>query len=162
MSAERVQELRERIEEAFPAVATLRASEMLLEPYRTSADAIAMAVDFAGKSWREVSMRELDRHRELYWALSGAAYRAYLPAILSACLAEDASIAGEIGGHLLDGLKQWPRMSAARVAGTSERLGALDGEQREVVREVLVYLCERWQMARASEVLETWEAARSQ
>jgi hypothetical protein len=135
---------------------------MLAEPYKGNDDAFEMAAALLGRPWSELPIHELFLHREMVFALSPVAYRAYLPAYLNACLAtEDPydKYGADIRAYLLYGLKPGPNSSEVRVASTRARLALLDQEQREVVASVLRYLEVRWRIAEAGELLSEWDAA---
>jgi dsDNA-binding SOS-regulon protein len=92
--------------------------------------------------------------------LSAVAYRAYLPAYLEACLADEDpydKYGADLRGYLLATLKQRPYQSGEhREAEARERLSLLDAEQRAAVASILRYLETRWWMKEAGEVLRDW------
>jgi len=160
VSEEQKELIRAQIRAAFAdVVAPTEIDDMLSEPFRGNDDAYEMATAFAGKLWSEIPRVELFHHRESLFALSPAAYRAYLPAYLMASLAsEDASdkYGADIRGYMLLSLGTDPASSSIRVATTRARIAALDPAQREAVAAVLRFLDERWHMRDAAIVLRDW------
>jgi hypothetical protein len=152
-----VEVLRAQINEAFSDVGIPGYEELLLAPYKDNEDACEMAAAFRDKFWSNLPLKTLDYNREMLFALSAAGYRAYLPAYLMASLSEDPATVGELGGHMLDGLRAWPTSSEVRIATTRERLSLLDPRQRSVIGHVLQYLATKWDMKRAGEILADWE-----
>ena len=149
--------LRAQILEAFGDVDIPDYDDLLLASYKDNEDACEMATAFRGKHWSDLSLKTLDYNREMLFTLSAAGYRAYLPAYLMASLSEDPATVGELGGHMLDGLKSWSTSSDVRISTTRERLSLLDPRQRLVIGRILHYLATKWDMKRASEILLDWE-----
>jgi hypothetical protein len=130
---------------------------MLAEPYRGNDDAHEMAVAFLGKPWATIAIQELFRHREMIFALTPAAYVAYLPAYLTACLATEDPLdtyGADLREYLLDTLVIAEGASQERSTTTKARLAALTAAQRAVVADVVGHLMLRWNMPRAKEVLD--------
>lgn len=155
-------ELRAQIHRAFDAVPIpTRIQDMRLPRY-IGDDSYEMVADFVGKHWRTIPIQKLFYHREMLGTLSAAAYRAYLPAYLEACLATEDPFdkyGADIRGYLLSTLKHWPHQRGEhRAAETCERLSLLDASQRAAVASLLRYLETRWQSAEAAEVLRDWPA----
>lgn len=87
--------LRADITRAFASAhVPARKEQMLAEPYRSNEEAYELAVVLFGRAWDSLSLRELFPHRQMIFALSPEAFRAYLPAYLSAAIAEDSSSDG--------------------------------------------------------------------
>jgi hypothetical protein len=160
VSEEQKQAIRLGIREAFAsAVAPATIDEMLAEPFRDNEDAYEMAAAFVGKAWSEIPIVELFRHRESLFALSPAAYRAYLPAYLEASLASEDSLdkyGADIRGYLLYSLGTDTSSSPTRVATTRARIAGLDPAQRDAVVAVLHFLDKRWRMQDAADLLREW------
>jgi hypothetical protein len=156
-----VEALRAQIREAFAhVVAPATIDALLAEPFRGNEDAYEMAAAFVGKPWPAIPIIELFRHRESLFALSPAAYRAYLPAYLEASLASDDPLdkyGADIRAYLLYSLGTDTSSSSTRVATTRARIAALDVLQREAVRAALRFLEERWRMRDAAELLRNWD-----
>lgn len=155
-------EVRAQIHRAFDAVPIpTRIQDMRLPRY-TGDDSYEMVADFAGKHWSTIPIQRLFYHRESLGTLSAAAYRAYLPAYLEACLASDDPFdryGADIRGYLLSTLKHWPyQRGEHRAAEARERLSLLDAPQREAVASLLRYLEAKWQLENAIEVLRDWSA----
>ncbi|MFO0575405.1 MAG: DUF6714 family protein [Polyangia bacterium] len=152
--------LRAQIHAAFDAVPIPARTEEMRLPRYTGEDSYEMASALVGKHWSTIPIKELFYHREMLGTLSAAAYRAYLPAYLEACLAtEDPydKYGADLRGYLLSTLKHWPHQRGEhRAAEVRERLSLLDGPQRAAVASVLRYLETRWQMAEATEILREW------
>ncbi len=130
---------------------------MLAEPYRGNDDAHEMAVAFLGKPWTTVAVQELFRHREMLFTLTPAAYVAYLPAYLIACLSTEDPLdtyGADLREYLLDTLIIAEGASQERSTTTEARLAALTAAQRTVAVEVVKHLMLRWSMPRAKEVLD--------
>lgn len=153
-------ELRDAIHAAFDDItAPSQVEGMLFERYKSSEDAYEMAAEFAGKRWSEIPIARLFYHREMLATLSAAAYRAYLPAYLAACLeSEDPfdKYGADIRSYLVSTLKAWPHQQPGDAVLVSERLSLLDSDQRAAVKMVLHYLEERWRMKDATEILRDW------
>jgi hypothetical protein len=148
--------LRARIAAAFsgepPAPLVER---MLLAAYRSSDDAFEMAQAFAGRRWTDLSVEELFYHREMVVTLSAEAYRAILPAYLTAALIDDRRHGGDLREFLVFGLA--PLSSEPLdVDSTRERLSGLAPVQRDAVRAVLTYLVDHRGMTEAADVLREW------
>jgi hypothetical protein len=158
-----VEALRAQIRAAFAQVVPPgHVDEMLAEPFHRNEDAYEMAAAFVGRPWSEIPIIELFRHRESLFALSPAAYRAYLPAYLEASLASQAPLdryGADIRGYLLYSLGTDASSSPTRVATTRARIAALDPAQRAVVGTVLHVLDEQWHMRDAAELLRGWDRA---
>lgn len=154
--------IRAQIRAAFANVAApAKVDAMLADAYRTNDDAYEMAAAFVGKLWSELDRVELFRHRESLFALSPAAYRAYLPAYLEASLASDDPLdkyGADIRGYLLYSLGTTSSSSASRVETTRERIALLDRTQRDAIASVLRFLEKHWHMKDASELLRDWKA----
>jgi hypothetical protein len=130
---------------------------MLAEPYRGNDDAHEMAVAFLGTPWATIATQELFRHREMLFTLTPAAYVAYLPAYLIACLSTEDPFdiyGADLREYLLGTLVIAEGASQERSITTKARLAALTAAQRTVVAEVVKYLMLRWNMPRAKEVLD--------
>jgi hypothetical protein len=130
---------------------------MLAEPYRGNDDAHEMAVAFLGKPWATIAIQELFRHREMLFTLAPAAYVAYLPAYLIACLSTEDPLdtyGADLREYLLDTLVIAEGASQERSTTTKARLAALTAAQRTVAAEVVKHLMLRWNMPRAKEVLD--------
>lgn len=82
-------------------------------------------------------------------------YRAYLPAYLMACLANDERLGADLRGYTLFGLRPLST-SEVHVSTARERLSRLDPAQRAAVANVLRYLVDRWRRNDAEEVLRDW------
>lgn len=154
-------ELRAQIHRAFDAVPIpTRIQDMRLPRY-IGDDSYEMAADFVGKHWSTIPIQKLFYHREMLGTLSAAAYRAYLPAYLEACLATEDPFdkyGADLRGYLLYTLKHWPHQrSEHRAAETRERLSLLDAPQRAAVASLLRYLETRWRSEDAIEVLHDWQ-----
>jgi hypothetical protein len=149
--------LRAQIVDAFGYVAAPPADDMLQQVYRDSEDAYEMMTAFRGKHWTELPISVLSHHREIIIALTGVGYRAYLPAYLTACLANDETYGADVRGYTLYGLRPLST-SEVHVATGRERLSLLDAKQRAAVAAVLGYLEETWRMKEAGDVLRagTW------
>lgn len=151
--------LRANIDGAFGAVPVpTNMTEMLAAPYRTSDDAYELATALFGRAWVDVPVRELFRHREMLFALAPAAYCAYLPAYLVACLTADDPLdehGADLREYLIDSLIAAPDASADRQATTAARLAALDAAQRAAATAVVRYLESRWRVRRADEALRS-------
>lgn len=153
-----VANLRSEIHRAFdgiPRPTTI--ADMLAEPYRANDDAHEMAAAFLGKPWATIATQELFRHREMIFALTPAAYVAYLPAYLIACLATEDPLdtyGADLREYLLDTLVVAEGASPERSTTTKARLAALTAAQRAVVADVVKHLGMRWNMPRAREVLD--------
>jgi len=152
--------LRAQIHRAFGAVPIpTRMEDMRLSRY-TGDESYEMAAALLGKHWSTIPLQELFYHREMLGTLSAAAYRAYLPAYLEACLAtEDPydKYGADLRGYLLSTLKHWSHQRGEhRAAEVRERLSLLDTEQRAAVASLLHYLQTRWEMAEATEILREW------
>jgi hypothetical protein len=152
-----LEELRAKIEHAFQGVQSpLAIREMLAAPYEHSEDALELAAAFHGHAWSEVPIRDLFRHREMLFALTPVAFRAYLPAYLVASLAAENSLdeyGADFREYLLDSLTADPEASADRVATTRARLATLSPVQRDVVVTVVRYLADRWHVKRADDAV---------
>lgn len=153
-------ELRAQIHRAFDAVPIpTRIEDMRMSRY-TGEDSYEMAAALVGKHWSTIPIEALFSHREMLGTLSAAAYRAYLPAYLVACLAAEDPYdkhGADLRGYLLSTLKHWPHQRGEhRAAELRERLSLLDASQRAVVASLLRYLETRWQMEEATEVLREW------
>lgn len=153
-------ELRAQIHAAFDGVPIPTRIEEMRMPRYTGEDSYEMAAAFVGKPWSTIPLKELFLHREMLGTLSAAAYRAYLPAYLEACLATEDPFdkyGADLRGYLLSTLKHWPHQRGEhRAAEVRERLSLLDASQRAAVASVLRYLETRWQMGEATEVLRDW------
>ncbi len=148
--------LRAEVREAFDDLTAPPSDELLQPIYAGNDDGVEMRMAFAGKSWPEIPIAVLSHHRESVIFLSGLGYRAYLPAYLTACLANDPTYGPEIRGYILYGLR--PRSPAdLHVATARERLSLLNEKQRAVVADVLRYLKDTWRMREAEEVLSEWD-----
>ena len=156
--AVQVDNLRSEVHQAFDEVTyPTTVADMLAEPYRGNDDAHEMAVAFLGKPWATIATQELFRHREMLFTLTPAAYVAYLPAYLIACLATEDPLdtyGADLREYLLDTLVIAENASQERSATTKARLAALTTAQRTVVADVVRHLVSRWNMPRANEVLE--------
>lgn len=148
--------LRDRIAAAFAGVTPPPADRMLLDAFAGSHDAEEMAAAFRGRSWTDLSIDELFRHREMVVALGPAAYRAYLPAYLTATLTDDARRGPDLREYLLFGLRPLSD-EGFDVATTRERLSLLDRAQRDAVAAVLRYLVDERHVEEAVDVLREWE-----
>jgi hypothetical protein len=152
--------LRQEIHRVFDGVrAPATIDEMLLPLYRASEDACAMAAALVGKPWQSLAIHDLFYHREMLGTLSAAAYRAYLPAYLEACLATDDPsdrYGADIREYTVGSLAPWPYLNDQARSLTAERLSLLDDRQRAVVALVLRHLESRWHMADAGEALRNW------
>jgi len=157
-----LEELREDIKHAFQGVQPPHAiGEMLAAPYEASEDALELAAAFHGHAWSDVPIRDLFRHREMLFALSPVAFRAYLPAYLVASLAAESSLdeyGADFREYLLDSLAAEPGASADRVATTRARLATLSPVQRDVVVAVVRYLADRWHVRRADDAVRCLSA----
>jgi hypothetical protein len=149
------QTLRAQIEAAFARAPAPEPDEMLLDAYAGSDDAQEMADAFRGKHWTELPLAELFRHREMVIALGAAAYRAYLPAYLTASLTDHAHYGPDIREYLLFWLRPLSD-DTLDVTTTRERLSLLDEGQRSAVASVLAHLATRWEMEEAGEILRSW------
>ena len=149
--------LRSQVKAAFGNVPPPKAEEMLQEVYAGGDDAYEMMTAFLGKHWTEITTSVLSYHREIIIALSGIGYRAYLPAYLMACLANDPTYGADIRGYTLYGLRPLSK-SEVHVTTARERLSRLDQAQRAAVAGVLRYLVDRWHEKDADEILREWEA----
>ncbi|HLL20911.1 MAG TPA: DUF6714 family protein [Kofleriaceae bacterium] len=154
--------LRAQIRSAFANVPRpARIEDMRLGRY-TGDDSYEMAEALLGKRWEDVPIQVLFYHRESLTSLSAAAYRAYLPAYLHACLASDDPFdkyGADLQHYLLATLKHWPHQTDERASDTRERLSLLDEKQREVVADVLHYLATHWHSETAAELLREWTTA---
>jgi hypothetical protein len=152
-----VENLRSEVHRAFDAMThPATVADMLAAPYRGNDDAHEMAVAFLGKSWTAVAIQELFRHREMLFTLTPAAYVAYLPAYLIACLSTEDPFdkyGADLREYLLDTLVVADGASQDRTDTTKARLAALTAAQRTVAIEVVKYLAQRWNMPRAREIL---------
>ncbi len=144
--------LRAQILDAYGDVAAPPPEDMLQQVYRDSEDAYEMMAAFRGKHWTELPISVLSHHREIIIALTGVGYRAYLPAYLTACLANDETYGADVRGYMLYGLRPLST-SEVHVATGRERLSLLDVKQRAAIAAVLRYLEETWQMKEAGDVL---------
>ncbi len=151
-------QLRAQVLNAFSDVTPPPPEDMLQKVYASNDDAIEMKLAFQGKHWTEIPISVLSHHREIVIALSGIGYRAYLPAYLTACVANDQSYGPDIRGYTLYGLRPLSR-SDVHVATAQERLSLLNDDQRTAVASVLRYLDERWHMVEASDVLRDWQVS---
>lgn len=153
-----VNELRSEVHQAFDGVAyPTIITDMLAEPYRGNDDAHEMAAAFLGKPWATIAIQELFRHREMLFTLAPAAYVAYLPAYLTACLATEDPFdkySADLREYLLDTLVIAESASQERSTTTKARLAALTAAQRTVTLEVVKHLMLRWNMPRTKEVLD--------
>jgi hypothetical protein len=153
-------ELRAQIHRAFDAVPIPTCIEDMRMPRYTGDDSYEMAAALVGKHWSTIPIKELFYHREMLGTLSAAAYRAYLPAYLEACLASEDpydKYGADLRGYLLSTLKHWPHQRGEhRAAEVRERLSLLDASQRAAVASLLRYLETRWQSEEATEVLREW------
>jgi hypothetical protein len=116
-----------------------------------------MAIAFLGKSWTTIAIQELFRHREMLFTLTPAAYVAYLPAYLIACLSTEDPLdtyGADLREYLLDTLVIAEGASQERSTTTKARLAALTAAQRTAVTEVVKHLVLRWNMPRAKEILD--------
>ncbi len=147
--------LRAQIEAAFAAVPAPKPDQMLLDAYAASDDAQEMADAFRGKHWSELTLAELFRHREMVIALGAAAYRAYLPAYLTASLTDHAHYGPDIREYLVFGFRPLSD-DDLDVTTTRERLSLLDEAQRSAVARVLAHLTTRWGMEEAGDILRSW------
>jgi hypothetical protein len=149
------QALRRRIESAFPPGPPPPAGELLHPAFASSVDAEEMRDCFAGRRWTDLSIEELFWHREMVVTLSAVGYRAYLPAYLTACLADHPRMGADLRGYLLLGLRP---LSGGEldVSSTRERLSLLDPAQRAAVAAVLRHLEARWGLDEAGEILREW------
>lgn len=147
--------LRARIAAAFSGEPAAPRGKMLMDAYAGSDDALDMAEAFAGKHWTELPVEDLFYHREMVVALAPAAYRAILPAYLSAALTDDRRHGPDLREYLLFGLA--PLSSDRRdVEETRERLSLLEPVQRDAVRAVLHHLLDQHGMSQAADVLRDW------
>lgn len=128
-------------------------------PRYTGDDSYEMAAAFLGKRWDELPLDVLFFHRESLMTLSAAAYRAYLPAYLDACLGSDDPFdkhGPDIRHYLLATLDHGSHQTDEhRALETVERLSLLDAEQREALADVLSYLVTKWHMEEAAELLRS-------
>jgi hypothetical protein len=153
-------QVRDAIHKAFDAVVSpQRPDDMLLAPYRSSIDATEMAAEFLGRSWKEIPVKELFRHREMLPTMSAAAYRAYLPGYLVACVNEDPAASkyiGDLWEYTVLSLKAWPGQEPTSASRVTERLSLMNSEQREAIRLVLRFIAERSQRAEVQSLLNEW------
>jgi hypothetical protein len=153
-------ELRAQIHRAFDRVPIPARIEDMRLPRYTGDDSYEMAAAFVGKPWSDIPLKDLFSHREMLGTMSAAAYRAYLPAYLTACLAtEDPydKYGADLRGYLVSTLKHWPHQRGEhRAAEVRERLSLLDAAQRAAVASVLRHLVTRWGMEDAGEILRDW------
>ncbi len=151
------EELRAQIHRAFDDVPLPKRIEDMRMPRYTGDDSYELAMALLGKRWQDVPIHALFVHRESLGTLSAAAYRAYVPAYLEACLeSEDAfdKCGADLRGYLLSTLKHWPHQKGEhRAEEARERLSLLDAAQRAAVASVLAYLADRWALADAAELL---------
>ena len=147
--------LRARIAAAFAGEPAAPGAGMLMDAYAGSDDAIEMARAFAGKHWTELPVADLFYHREMVVALAPAAYRAILPAYLTAALTDDRRLGPDLREYLLFGLA--PLSDEQRdVDETRARLSLLEPVQRDAVRAVLHHLADHHGMSQAADVLRAW------
>lgn len=150
-----VDALRARIAAAFAAEPAPPRAGMLMDAYAASDDAVEMAQAFAGRRWTALPAEELFYHREMVVALAPAAYRAILPAYLTAALTDDRRMGPDLREYLLFGLA--PLSSGRRdIEETRERLSLLEPVQRDAVRAVLHHLADHHGMSQADEILRAW------
>jgi hypothetical protein len=142
------------IRAAFPDSEPPPIDELLQPAYAANDDAHELAAAFAAKRWTEVSRRDVFRHRQMIFALSGVGFRAYAGAYLLAALDEDPQTAGDFRHGLLDGLEPASTKESSIVAA-AERLSRLDGAQRAAIADVLRYLGAQG-LTRAVDLLRTW------
>ncbi|TMQ08601.1 MAG: hypothetical protein E6J90_39765 [Deltaproteobacteria bacterium] len=147
--------LREEIRHAFDDLAPPPADQLLQAVYAGNDDAVEMKMAFAGKPWPDLPISVLSHHRESVIALSGVGYRAYLPAYLTACLANDPTYGADVRGYTLYGLRPLST-GDVHVATAQERVSRLNAQQRAVVADVLRYLVDTWRMQEAADVLASW------
>ena len=147
--------LRDEIENAFAnaAVTVNKPAELLAAPYHTNEDAYELAAALNGKAWRDVPALDLFRHRQMLFALSPEAYRAYVPAYLAAAIEANDKYGADIREYLLFSLTTGPTASRDRTSTTAAHLAALDSAQRAVARKVVAYLKEQWGMRDTDEAL---------
>ena len=148
--------LHDEIENAFAkaAVTVSKPAELLAAPYHTNEDAYELAAALNGKTWRDVPVLDLFRHRQMLFALTPEAYRAYVPAYLTAAVEEaNERYGADIREYLLFSLTIGPAASPDRMTTTAARLAALDRAQRTAARKVVAYLKAQWGMRDADEAL---------
>jgi hypothetical protein len=147
--------LRDEIGNAFAKakVTVNRPAELLAAPYHTNEDAYELATALNGKAWRDVPVLDLFRHRQMLFALTPEAYRAYLPAYLMAAIEADDKYGADIREYLLFSLTPGPAASPDLTSSTTARLAALDRAQRAAAWKVVAYLKERWGMRDADAAL---------
>lgn len=129
---------------------------MLAEPYRHNEGACELAAVLFGRRWPDIAVRDLFRHREMIFALSPAAYRAYLPAYLAATLTPVDALdeyGADLREYLIDSLTTPPGSSPDRDATTSARISVLDRDRRAATASVVRYLQKRWRVRDADEAI---------
>ena len=107
-------------------------------------DSIMLALDFRGKHWREITVREIvdGRHREDLLFMTAEAFAFYLPAYLLACIVDprEADLA-------LDSVVQFLTKPEGEdpywTTFFEERVRALNWKQRAGVRHFLEYIADR-------------------
>lgn len=150
--------LRADIKSAFPTASLRPASikDMIAAPYRDNDDAYGLAAVLYGRPWADIPIADLFFHREMLFALSPDAYRVYVPAYLTACLAHDSSLdtyGPDLNEYLLNSVIVEDNAREVYRTTTTARLSVLTPAQRAVMTAVVQYMKERWRERRADEAL---------
>jgi hypothetical protein len=129
MSDKGYQILIQEIESAFADVAYPGDDNLVksLEYY----DNLKVVIDFKGKHWKEISLKNLLKHRFDLPRFTPEAFRFYLPAFLISSLHGEAG--GEIIGHVISSLSQ-PISERAEKEEFLNILKAFDSKQRAALK----------------------------